>query len=153
MPAQVSALTPVIMGLKDLLPAELYAVKGSNAPAAAPGGSQQNARPKLYSASEAKAEKPPIKMHSAEFYRVSAIGGWLSCGLTHAAVTPLDVVKCSMQVDAVKYPSIGKGFSVVWKEGGFAGITRGWFPTLIGYGFQGTCKFGFYEYFKKCVLS
>ena len=40
------------------------------------------------------------------------IGGALSCGLTHTAVVPLDLVKCRMQVDAAKYPSLGKGLKV-----------------------------------------
>ena len=26
------------------------------------------------------------------------LGGAISCGLTHAAITPLDVAKCNMQV-------------------------------------------------------
>ena len=139
------------MTLKDIIPASLYAVgKGSSALKPAPASPVGNARPAVYSASE---ERAPIKMYTGEFYRACAIGGWLSCGLTHAAVTPLDVVKCSMQVDAKKYPSIGKGFGVVWREGGVAGLTRGWLPTLIGYGFQGMCKFGFYEYFKKCATT
>jgi len=28
------------------------------------------------------------------------------------------------------------------------GFSHGWFPTLVGYGAQGFCKFGFYEVFK-----
>jgi Mitochondrial carrier protein len=134
------------MGLKDILPAGLY-----GGPSAVPGGdgpSRRQGSPMAYSASEAPKKK--IEMYSPEFYRACAIGGWMSCGLTHMAVTPLDVVKCSMQVDPKKYKSIGTGFSVVWKEGGVPGLFRGWSPTLVGYGFQGMCKFGFYEYFKKC---
>jgi len=33
-------------------------------------------------------------------------------------------------------------------EEGFAGATKGWVPTLFGYGAQGFCKFGFNEFFK-----
>lgn len=29
------------------------------------------------------------------------------------------------------------------------GLTLGWGPTFVGYSFQGLCKFGFYEFFKK----
>lgn len=39
-----------------------------------------------------------IEMYSPAFYAACAIGGSLSCGLTHTAVTPLDLVKCNMQV-------------------------------------------------------
>ena len=36
--------------------------------------------------------------HDWDYYGKCMIGGILSCGLTHLAVTPLDVVKCRMQV-------------------------------------------------------
>jgi hypothetical protein len=36
--------------------------------------------------------------HTTDFYLKCCIGGVLSCGLTHLAVTPLDVAKCNMQV-------------------------------------------------------
>jgi len=129
------------MGIRDLLPVGLY----SNHRAAAPA-----APPMVPSAAEAPAARK-IEMYSSEFYTACAIGGALSCGLTHAAVTPMDVVKCNMQIDPKRFPSIGKGFSLVVAEQGVAGLLKGWLPTLVGYGFQGTCKFGFYEYFKKCA--
>lgn len=39
-----------------------------------------------------------IEMYSPAFYAACTFGGILSCGLTHMAVTPLDLVKCNMQV-------------------------------------------------------
>lgn len=36
--------------------------------------------------------------HTTEYYLKCCMGGVLSCGLTHLAVTPLDVAKCNMQV-------------------------------------------------------
>ena len=36
--------------------------------------------------------------HTNEYYLKCCLGGVLSCGLTHLAVTPLDVAKCNMQV-------------------------------------------------------
>lgn len=39
-----------------------------------------------------------IEMYSPQFYAACTVGGILSCGLTHMAVTPLDLVKCNMQV-------------------------------------------------------
>ena len=39
-----------------------------------------------------------IEMYSPQFYAACTAGGILSCGLTHMAVTPLDLVKCNMQV-------------------------------------------------------
>lgn len=90
-----------------------------------------------------------IAMFSGEYYRACAVGGMLCCGLTHMAVTPIDVVKCNMQIAPEKYKSITGGFSLLVKEHGAKGLFRGWAPTLIGYSVQGACKYGFYEYFKK----
>ena len=39
-----------------------------------------------------------IEMYSPAFYAACTAGGILSCGLTHMSVTPLDLVKCNMQV-------------------------------------------------------
>lgn len=39
-----------------------------------------------------------IEMYSPAFYTACTFGGILSCGLTHMTVTPLDLVKCNMQV-------------------------------------------------------
>ena len=83
-----------------------------------------------------------------KYYALCAVGGALSCGLTHTAVTPLDLVKCRIQVNKEKYKSIGNGFKVTMAEGGARGLVLGWAPTAIGYTMQGICKFGFYEVFK-----
>ncbi|PKK21119.1 solute carrier family 25 (mitochondrial carrier; phosphate carrier), member 3 [Columba livia] len=85
---------------------------------------------------------------SLKFYALCGVGGVLSCGLTHTAVVPLDLVKCRMQVDPQKYKSIFNGFSVTINEDGVRGLAKGWAPTFIGYSMQGLCKFGFYEVFK-----
>lgn len=63
-------------------------------------------------------------------------------------MVPLDLVKCRLQVDPVKYKNIGNGFSVTVKEGGMRALGLGWAPTFFGYSAQGLCKFGFYEVFK-----
>lgn len=85
---------------------------------------------------------------STEYYAKCAVGGAISCGLTHTLIVPLDLVKCRMQVDKVKYPSLPTGFKVTIAEGGIKALGRGWAPTAIGYTAQGICKFGFYELFK-----
>merc|ERR1712123_164538 len=91
-----------------------------------------------------------VELGSTEYYLKCMVGGAASCGITHTAVVPLDLVKCRMQVDSAKYPSLGTGFKVTLAEGGTKGLARGWAPTLIGYSMQGTCKFGFYEIFREC---
>ena len=63
------------------------------------------------------------------------------------------MVKCNMQTDPKKFPSISKGFGITVREQGYSGLVRGWVPTLLGYSVQGAGKFGLYEYFKKCVYS
>jgi len=85
---------------------------------------------------------------TAGFYARCAFGGMLSCGLTHTAVVPLDLVKCRIQVDPAKYKNIGTGFKLTLAEDGVKGLAKGWAPTLIGYSAQGVGKFGFYEGFK-----
>lgn len=85
---------------------------------------------------------------SMKFYGLCAFGGMLSCGLTHTAVVPLDLVKCRMQVDPTKFKSLPAGFKLTLAEDGAKGLAKGWAPTLLGYSFQGVGKFGFYEVFK-----
>lgn len=90
-----------------------------------------------------------IEMYSTEYYGACAVGGVLACGLTHMAVTPLDVVKCNVQANPAKFPSVPSAFGTIVREQGVGGLFKGWAPTLYGYSIQGACKFGFYEYFKK----
>merc|ERR1719428_135725 len=63
-------------------------------------------------------------------------------------VTPLDLVKCRLQVNKEKYKTLGNGFKLTVAEQGVRGLALGWAPTAIGYSMQGLCKFGFYEVFK-----
>ena len=49
-------------------------------------------------AASAPAEGGAIAMYSPAFYAACTVGGIASCGLTHTLVTPLDIVKCNMQV-------------------------------------------------------
>merc|ERR1711962_1058966 len=85
---------------------------------------------------------------SNKYFALCAFGGVLSCGITHTLVTPLDLVKCRLQVDKEKYKSLGNGFKLTVAEQGVRGLFLGWAPTAIGYSMQGLCKFGFYEFFK-----
>jgi solute carrier family 25 phosphate transporter 3 len=96
----------------------------------------------------AAAEQYSCEYGSMKYYALCGLGGAISCGVTHTAVVPLDLVKCRLQVNPDKYKSIFKGFSVTIKEEGARGLARGWAPTFFGYSMQGLCKFGFYEVFK-----
>lgn len=51
-----------------------------------------------------------IEMYTPAFYAACTAGGILSCGLTHMTVTPLDLVKCNMQVSESASPFIAMIF-------------------------------------------
>jgi len=87
-------------------------------------------------------------VHDNSYYGKCMIGGILSCGLTHTAVTPLDVSKCNMQVNPQKYTGLLNTVKLIAQEEGSGALTKGWAPTLIGYSMQGLFKFGLYEFFK-----
>jgi len=97
-----------------------------------------------------------VQLYTAQYFALCGIGGILSCGLTHLAVTPIDLVKCNAQTNPVEFPNTTTGFRKIYsgalvKSGhgsGITGLFKGWGPTLAGYSAQGLCKFGFYEYFK-----
>lgn len=90
---------------------------------------------------------------SAGYYGLCTVGGMLSAGTTHLAITPLDVLKVNMQVHPIKYHGISSGMATLWKEQGPSALWRGWSGKFFGYGVQGGCKFGLYEYFKRHYAS
>jgi len=94
------------------------------------------------------ADQYSCEVGTPKFYVLCAVGGAASCGITHTAVVPLDLVKCRLQVDPAKYGNLGQGFKITLAEDGTKGLAKGWAPTLIGYSAQGIGKFGFYEGFK-----
>merc|ERR1711988_978944 len=96
----------------------------------------------------APAEEYSCEFGDSKYYALCGLGGVLSCGITHTAVVPLDLVKCRIQVDPAKYGGLINGFKVTMAESGLREFGKGWAPTLIGYSMQGLCKFGFYEVFK-----
>lgn len=85
---------------------------------------------------------------STKFFALCGLGGIISCGTTHTALVPLDLVKCRIQVNPEKYGGIFKGFKVTLAEASVRELGKGWAPTAFGYSAQGLCKFGFYEIFK-----
>ena len=96
-----------------------------------------------------------IRVHSFEYFVLCMLGGILS-GLPHTILTPIDVVKCRVQVG--EYSGLGEGFRKIWHEASQSQrfwvfalmpiIYRGWAPTFVGYSLQGALKFGLYEFFK-----
>lgn len=54
-------------------------------------------------------------------------------GLTHTAVTPLDLVKCRRQVDSKMYKGNFEAWGTIGRAEGMRGIFTGWSPTFFGY--------------------
>ncbi|KIW07935.1 uncharacterized protein PV09_01841 [Verruconis gallopava] len=106
---------------------------------------------KEYEKASAKAQEKvgKIELYSAKYYAACTFGGLLACGLTHTAVTPLDLVKCRRQVDPKMYKGNFEAWAKIGRAEGFRGIYTGWGPTFWGYSAQGAFKYGGYEFFKK----
>jgi len=90
----------------------------------------------------------PIPLYSYEYFKYCTIGGIIACGPTHASVTPLDVVKCRLQVDKSLYKGNFDGWRQIIRTEGAGGLFTGFGATLIGYSLQGAGKYGLYEFFK-----
>uniref|UniRef100_A0A7N0UJZ0 Mitochondrial phosphate carrier protein n=1 Tax=Kalanchoe fedtschenkoi TaxID=63787 RepID=A0A7N0UJZ0_KALFE len=82
------------------------------------------------------------------YYGLCTVGGMISAGTTHLAITPLDVLKVHMQVNPIKYNSISSCITTLLREQGPSAFWRGWAGKLYGYGVQGGFRFGLYEYLK-----
>lgn len=115
---------------------------------------------------KAQAKTGHIELYSAKYYAACTFGGLLAwyivfhelceilqltihSGLTHTAVTPLDLVKCRRQVDSKMYTGNFQAWGKIGRAEGFRGIYTGWSPTFFGYSAQGAFKYGGYEFFKK----
>lgn len=99
--------------------------------------------------SKAQAKTGTIELYSGKYYAACTFGGMMACGLTHTAVTPLDLVKTRRQIDSKLYTSNFQAWGKIYRAEGVRGIFTGWSPTLFGYSAQGAFKYGWYEYFKK----
>ncbi|KAF2716714.1 mitochondrial carrier [Polychaeton citri CBS 116435] len=99
--------------------------------------------------SKAQSTAGKIELYSAKYYGVCTFGGLLACGVTHWAVTPLDLVKCRRQVDSKMYTGNFDGWRKIIAADGTRGIYTGGSPTFFGYSIQGSLKYGGYELFKK----
>lgn len=87
-------------------------------------------------------------------YGSFALAGAMGCGVTHGAMTPIDVIKTRIQLDPSKYNTgmVGSFKKIVSAEGAGALLT-GLGPTVLGYSLQGAFKFGGYELFKKTFIE
>jgi len=82
------------------------------------------------------------------YYLKGAASGGICCSITHAALTPVDVVKTRVQLDPTKYTGLISGMRKIVAEEGAGALTTGLGATAFGYAIQGWFKFGGVEYFK-----
>lgn len=85
--------------------------------------------------------------HDSIYYRNCLVGGVLSSSIRWV-LTPLDAVKCNMQVNPQQYPNFAGGLQMVYRQQGLRGLYRGFIPTVMSYSKQTGTKYMMYEYFK-----
>merc|ERR1719198_2766498 len=64
-----------------------------------------------------------------KYFLSGALAGGICCGLTHGALTPVDVVKTRIQLDPAKYNTGVVGFKMVAAEEGAGALLTGLMPT------------------------
>ena len=83
-----------------------------------------------------------IILYSPAYFAACALGGALSCGITHTLLTPIDLVKCNKQANpqlfSLSTPAALRDIysgALDWAgySGGLRGVFRGWGATLAGY--------------------
>ncbi|KAJ3291601.1 hypothetical protein HDU79_002215 [Rhizoclosmatium sp. JEL0117] len=83
------------------------------------------------------------------YFVKSALAGAICCGITHGALTPVDVVKTRIQLEPTVYnKGMISGFRQIIAAEGAGALLTGLGPTALGYFVQGWFKFGGVEFFK-----
>ncbi|KAG0052577.1 Cu/Pi carrier [Gryganskiella cystojenkinii] len=89
-----------------------------------------------------------------DLYSRFALAGAVGCGVTHGALTPVDVIKTRIQLEPTVYnKGMGAAFRQVVKAEGAGALLTGFGPTFAGYFLQGAFKFGGYEFWKKTIIE
>jgi len=92
--------------------------------------------------------------YTVGYYLKGALAGGLCCGVTHGALTPVDVVKTRMQLSPEVYnDGMVGGFRKVIASEGAGALLTGLAPTAVGYFIQGGFKFGGVEVFKVALTK
>eukprot|EP00178_Gracilaria_changii_P013359 TRINITY_DN377_c0_g1_i2.p2 TRINITY_DN377_c0_g1~~TRINITY_DN377_c0_g1_i2.p2 ORF type:complete len:406 (+),score=65.77 TRINITY_DN377_c0_g1_i2:328-1545(+) len=76
------------------------------------------------------------------------LAGGICAFLTHAACTPIDVVKTRIQTMPGRYNGMMDAFSRIVSEEGYSTLLKGLGATASGYFLHGAFKYSFYEVFK-----
>lgn len=113
--APLPSLAPSLWGAASPFTAALNSMKGADQQQQAPSSPAQ-IQSAVFAAMNgskkavvpAAPAEPAIKMYSPEYYMTCALGGVVSCGATHTAVTPL-VSGCTAQLLPVFGSSLHPG--------------------------------------------
>jgi solute carrier family 25 phosphate transporter 3 len=80
------------------------------------------------------------------------LAGGICAAVSHAITTPIDVVKTRKQVDStLRNCTFVEATSKIIKEEGLHSLSAGLGPTIVGYLFEGSLKFGIYEILKPAI--
>eukprot|EP00551_Chaetoceros_affinis_P009508 CAMPEP_0203670784 /NCGR_PEP_ID=MMETSP0090-20130426/6773_1 /ASSEMBLY_ACC=CAM_ASM_001088 /TAXON_ID=426623 /ORGANISM="Chaetoceros affinis, Strain CCMP159" /LENGTH=849 /DNA_ID=CAMNT_0050535727 /DNA_START=9 /DNA_END=2554 /DNA_ORIENTATION=- len=74
--------------------------------------------------------------------------GALCSSAAHLLLTPLDVVKTSIQTNPKKYTGPISTLNLLLEENGVPGLFAGWVPTLIGFFINGGISFALTEFWR-----
>lgn len=94
---------------------------------------------------------PNGQLTPTRFLQYFAAGG-ICAFITHAACTPIDVVKTRIQTTQGRYHSMLDAFTKIVSEEGASTLLKGLGATASGYFLHGAFKYSFYEVFK-VILS
>lgn len=94
--------------------------------------------------------KATESMNPSPYYGLCFVGGALSSSIRWIK-TPLDNVKCNMQVNPTVYPTFRQGLLAIYRSEGISGLYRGLVPTMLAYGTQTGVKYGMYECIKSSI--
>ena len=92
------------------------------------------------------------RRHDWSYYSKCLTGGVLSSSIRWV-LTPLDAIKCEMQVHPTKYRNFVCGLKVTYRQLGVSGLYRGLVPTVLAYSTQTGTKYALYEYIKDQLTS
>lgn len=83
------------------------------------------------------------------YFLKGALAGGICCGVTHGALTPVDVVKTRIQLEPKVFnKGMVSAFRTIVANEGMGALATGFGPTAVGYFVQGWFKFGGVEFFK-----
>lgn len=93
----------------------------------------------------------PLNDSDWSYYSKCLTGGVLSSSIRWV-LTPLDAIKCNMQVHPTKYPSFVSAVTLTYRQQGIPGLYRGLFPTIMSYSIQTGTKYAMYEFIKDQLM-